>query len=240
MHVGLITYQIGHRKTFEVSLKLLTKGMRVTLFAFPFVKRPPKAENSYSDRPSQILSFDVETFCKSYGIGYRPVEGWKDQYSSAFGWPGEPDAPDVILHCTAKIVPRSFIEGRTILNAHPGLLPENRGVDAFKWSIVNHWPIGVTLHVIDEEIDRGVILYRRSVPILQTDTLPDVCLRAYNFEVDMLANFDVHLANRERNWQVGDGFPVSHAKIPKEAESRIEELFVENRQALIAAAQKSF
>ena len=238
MHVGLITYQHGHRKTLEVALKLMTRGHQITLFAFPFTLRPPKPNPPYQDRPSQLMDFDVVAFCLAHQIGYVIVGGWDDKYArrlehyglECYGYFVKP--PCVYLNCIAKIIPASFITGRIILNAHPGLLPQNRGVDAFKWAIVNGWPLGVTLHAIDEEIDRGTILYRRVLPVLPTDTLATVCQRAYDFECDMLANFDAHLSNAQEAWEVGDEFSISHKRIPRELDDRLEEIFLERREML--------
>lgn len=236
MHVGLITYQTGHRKTLEVTLKLLTKGYRVTLFAFPFVPRTT-VRSHFADRPYQLLDYDVQAFCRQTGVGYYPVGGWTDGHAAELDHPTDRGRVEVFLCCIAKIIPAAFIDGRTILNCHPGLLPHNRGVDAFKWSIVNGGPVGVTLHAIDEVIDRGMILYRRLVPILSTDTLGMFCQRAYDFECDLLGNFDLHLHALRYKWFVEDTYPLSRQRIPKDIDDRLEAVFIEKRAALIDAAQ---
>lgn len=235
MHVGLITYQTGHRKTLELTLKLLTKGYRVTLYAFPFVRRV-SVSSHYPDRPLQLWEFDVEEFCRQSGVGYRAVDGWSDDHAGALGNSGDEGSVDLFLCCIAKIIPEAFIQRRTFLNCHPGLLPYNRGVDAFKWSIVNGGPLGVTLHVIDEVIDRGMILYRCPVPILSNDTLAALCQRAYDVECDLLANFDLHLQNLRCGWFVGEAHPLSRKRIPKELDDRIETVFLEKRAMLLEAA----
>lgn len=229
MHVGLITYQTGHRKTLEVTLKLRTRGHRITWYAFPFVKRAPKDNNRYPDRPVQLLDFDVEAFCAAEDVGYRAMGGWSEEITRLRD---DPDPADVYLHCTSKIVPAHFLGGRQVLNCHPGLLPRNRGVDALKWSIVKGWPIGVTLHVIDEEIDRGHILYRCRVPLLSDDTLHAVCRRAYEMECDLLANFDAH--RHACPEPVGDHHPISHARIPADVDARLESVFRSNYQLEVA------
>lgn len=239
MHVGLITYSRAHRKTLDVTLKLMTRGChQITWLAFPFrnlAARLPehqaKEAMRFHERPPQIMDFDPIEFCKRNGIDYRECH-WDDPGSS--DWTG-PNGMDVYLHCTAKIVPAGFIEGRTILNVHPGLLPKNRGVDAFKWAIVNGWPIGVTLHAIDEEIDRGIILYRRTVPILPDDTLDAVASRSYAFECDLLANFDAHLDNLRHNWTVGDAYSVSHRRIPLTVDTQLRSVFADQRHILMEA-----
>lgn len=233
MHVGIITYQVAHLKTFQLVGKLMTKDFKVTLYAFPFKYRPPKPSSRYADRPSQILDFDVPDFCARHGIAYAPVAGWGDEFSHSLGVPGAEGTPEVYLHCIAKIVPASFIKNRVFLNCHPGLLPFNRGVDAFKWSIVNDWPIGITLHMIDAEIDRGRILKRMRIPLLRNDSLRDVWQRAYDFEVDLMANFEHHLGNLEHGWDVGDAHLCSHRLIPAETDAVIENLFLQKRERLI-------
>ena len=47
-----------------------------------------------------------------------------------------------------------------VLNAHPGLLPEARGMDVVENSILNNIPFGVTLFKVDKGIDTGPI-YKR-------------------------------------------------------------------------------
>jgi phosphoribosylglycinamide formyltransferase-1 len=178
------------------------------------------------------MEFDLPSFCRRYGVGYVQVEGWSQEFAAHLGEPGRPDSPDVYLHCIAKIVPSSFIAGRTILNCHPGLLPQNRGVDAFKWSIVNGWPIGISLHVIDSEIDRGIILARMRIPVLPADSLAAVCARAYEFEVDLLGNFEHYLPNLAKNWAVGDDHPCSHTLVPLDIDQNLEQIFTQNREEL--------
>lgn len=234
MHVGLITYQTGHRKTLEVTLKLLSKGYRVTWYAFPFVRYAPKIGPApYQDRPPQLLDYDIEAFCREEGVSCRAMGGWSEDCTALAD---DPDPADIWLHCTAKIVPKHFLDGRRVLNVHAGLLPKNRGVDAFKWSLIKGWPIGVTLHAIDETIDGGTILFRRTVPILATDKFEDLCRRMYDFECDLLANFDAHLGNLSHGWQVGDTYPISHSRIPKDMECRLEDIFLSrmHKRALVA------
>lgn len=232
MHVGIITYQTGHLKTFQLMLKLMTAGHRITLYAFPFTLRP-QTQTRFCDRPFQLLDLDVPEFCRRHGVRYLPVAGWQEEHAGALGLHGDPAAPEVFLTCIAKIIPAPFIKGRTILNCHPGLLPHNRGVDAFKWCLVNEWPIGITLHVIDEAIDRGIILDRIRVPVLPGDTLAELCQRAYDMELDLMAAFQRYLPNLAKNWRVDDGYQLSRKLIPSELDACIEPLFLEKRPRLV-------
>lgn len=237
MHVGLLTYQRGHLKTWQMMRRLLTKSFRITLYAFPFKARLPnpaaEKKRVFDDRPAQLIEYDVKAFCQRHGMDYVEVRGWEDDQAKMLDGADLLDKPDVYLTCIAKIIPASFIAGRTILNCHPGLLPQNRGVDAFKWCIMNGWPFGVTLHIINEKIDSGIILHRVRIPVWETDTLRDVCLRAYDIEGDLMANFDYYLDNIKRRWTVSDDYPLSKKLIPLESDERIEQLFLERREEFV-------
>ncbi len=232
MHIGIITYQRGHLKTFQLLLKLQTKSFRVSLYAFPFFLRPSK-KKAFEDRPNQLIDIDIKAYCVHHDIRYVEINGWDDVYAHELGLEGDSDVPDVYLTCIAKIIPKSFIDNRIIVNAHPGLLPENRGLDAFKWAIVNIWPVGVSLHVIDEHIDRGILLHRVRVPILPNDQLRDVANRAYEIECDLMANSDYYLPNLSKQNFISDTYPLSKRNISDDVDRRLEDIFIENREALV-------
>lgn len=56
------------------------------------------------------------------------------------------------------------------INMHPSLLPYNRGKHPYYWSIVEGTPHGVTLHLIDEGVDTGPILFQSKIDVDMTDT----------------------------------------------------------------------
>jgi phosphoribosylglycinamide formyltransferase-1 len=58
-----------------------------------------------------------------------------------------------------------------ILNIHPALLPSFRGMDAFSQALAYgvKWT-GTTIHIVDEDVDHGPIVYQRPVPVLENDT----------------------------------------------------------------------
>jgi folate-dependent phosphoribosylglycinamide formyltransferase PurN len=64
-----------------------------------------------------------------------------------------------------------------VLNIHPGWLPAYRGAMAYFWVLHNgNDRGGVTVHWIDEGIDTGEILERRSFPIAQNATQETVLM----------------------------------------------------------------
>ena len=58
-----------------------------------------------------------------------------------------------------------------ILNIHPALLPSFRGMDAFGQAL-DHGVLwtGTTVHIVDEDVDHGPIIYQRPVPVKENDT----------------------------------------------------------------------
>lgn len=52
---------------------------------------------------------------------------------------------------------------RPIINLHIGYLPYNRGAHPNFWSFVENTKSGVTIHCIDESIDRGKIIYQKQI-----------------------------------------------------------------------------
>lgn len=81
----------------------------------------------------------------------------------------------VDLVCLAgymRLLSAGFIQAfpQRILNIHPSLLPAFPGLEAqhqaFEYGVK---VAGCTVHFVDEQLDHGVIILQRSVPVLETD-----------------------------------------------------------------------
>ncbi len=72
--------------------------------------------------------------------------------------------------------------GLMVLNAHGGLLPKYRGMNASVWSRLAGDPLGATVHIVDEGVDTGPILAQarvhepKQVEAAQIDLLAEVLL----------------------------------------------------------------
>ena len=58
-----------------------------------------------------------------------------------------------------------------VVNIHNSFLPWNRGADPNIWSILEDTPKGVTLHYMDENLDKGMIIAQTLVEISDNETL---------------------------------------------------------------------
>jgi phosphoribosylglycinamide formyltransferase-1 len=71
-----------------------------------------------------------------------------------------------------RLLSPGFIQAfpQRILNIHPSLLPAFPGLDAqtqaFDYGVQ---VAGCTVHFVDEQLDHGVIILQRSIPVLSTD-----------------------------------------------------------------------
>jgi folate-dependent phosphoribosylglycinamide formyltransferase PurN len=75
-------------------------------------------------------------------------------------------SPDLIIFTGGNILRKQLLEVPRlgVLNVHLGLLPEIRGMSSPEWSLLNHAPVGITIHYMDSGIDTGPILKRCEFP----------------------------------------------------------------------------
>jgi phosphoribosylglycinamide formyltransferase-1 len=78
-------------------------------------------------------------------------------------------------HLSAEFV-RAFPQ--RILNIHPSLLPAFPGLDAQSQALAYGVTVsGCTVHFVDEELDHGVIVLQKTVPVLPEDDEPALAAR---------------------------------------------------------------
>lgn len=70
-----------------------------------------------------------------------------------------------------------------IVNIHPSLLPLYPGVESYKRAFEDKVSeSGVTVHIVDEGVDTGPIIFQEKFPRLETDTLADFIQRGKEIE----------------------------------------------------------
>lgn len=90
------------------------------------------------------------------------------------------------VHCK-QIFPKDLVHGVTCINIHPGLNPFNRGWFPQVFSILNKMPAGATIHIMDEDIDHGSILYQKEICIKDWDTSKDVYEKILDAEFELFS-----------------------------------------------------
>ena len=172
MKIGVITYDVPHKKTQDVLFRLKAHGYNdVACIVLPFIKRK-KWVPLIKHRMVNELPVSLLVFCDRLGFAY--TESYRlTQY-------------DKIIIGGANILSKEIIGDHEIINAHPGYLPYVRGLDSLKWAILEGLPIGVTTHVIDASIDHGKMIDQKFISIDYFDTIHSLGYKTYQMELDIL------------------------------------------------------
>jgi methionyl-tRNA formyltransferase len=81
---------------------------------------------------------------------------------------------------TNRILKTEILEAtRGVISCHPGLIPEYRGCCNVEWAILNDDPVGNSVYLMTEEIDRGPILARQSLTFSREDDYQSVRAKVY-------------------------------------------------------------
>lgn len=74
-----------------------------------------------------------------------------------------------------KIIPAGIIKSFRIINSHGGILPDNRGYHTLGWGFINGYrELGYTLHIMDEGLDSGDVIYTFKYIVKKKTTFADV------------------------------------------------------------------
>jgi len=81
---------------------------------------------------------------------------------------------DLIFSLCSQIFPEKIVKTVRCINFHFGILPYACGVLPITFSIVNNIPLGITVHLMDEKIDNGDIIYQEKIENNGYDTVKDI------------------------------------------------------------------
>src|SRR5271154_6359779 len=99
-------------------------------------------------------------------------------------------SPDLIIFTGGNILRKQLLEVPRlgVLNAPLALLPEVRGMSSPEWSLLNHIPVGVTIHYVDARIDTGPVLRRCEFSdLVGCESLSDLRNRLIAFGIEKIA-----------------------------------------------------
>ena len=222
MQIGILTYDVKHRKTYDTLCLLKAKGYdNVNVYAQP-LQYKKQFQPLLKHRPA--VGFDIpeiEEICQNFS------------YSLSYGRIERLEIPEetVLLICGAGIIPQDIVKRYTIINAHPGYIPYVRGLDAFKWAIWEGKPIGVTTHLIGDMIDCGQVIDRQGIHMNQNTTFFEAAQSVYEKEVSMLVESigkldEEHIFVEPHNCEL-------HKRMPHEMESQLLARFEEYKAELL-------
>jgi phosphoribosylglycinamide formyltransferase-1 len=221
--IAIITYDTPHRKTQDLVAKLILNGYReLHLVVLPWMERK-NFQPIFRHRPAKVSDIDIESLCYRFGMTFSRVGpgGMNDLLSGK--------SFDHVLIAGAGLLPQEVTGTHRIINAHPGYLPNVRGLDALKWSIYHGQPLGVTTHYISDKADEGQLIERRIIPVYFEDTFHSVAWRVYETEIEMLVSSISQVENKLATYEpLDDRRYVANKRMPHSYEmimmSRFEEM----------------
>ena len=205
MKLAVFAYNFPHKKTQDFLLRLFLSGYRTEFVVAcdPIDLSIPKPVLRV--KPVHIDIIHPEIICQRLNIPYYVLPHNSQEVVELM----RSNGIDVGIIAGARILKKRVIQSvkKGIINFHPGLIPEVRGLDALKWAIYNNMPIGVTAHFIDEKTDAGRVILRTEIPIKRDDTFIDLSLRLEETQVNLLPEV-LELVKDKRI----DEFPVVSCK----------------------------
>jgi len=180
--LAFFCYSSPHKKTQDLLLRLCLTGYR-PLVAIGAPRRV-HAESFIRTRPRHVDLIPPRDLCSSLGIHYFEVE--------RHGVEIIPFLMDSQIELgvigSARILPGELVNciPRGIINLHPGMLPQMRGLDVMEWAIYEDFPLGVTAHIIDERIDAGRLLIQSVIHEFPDDSLLDLSIRLNETQTSMV------------------------------------------------------
>ena len=193
----VFAYNFPHKKTqdFLLRLVLLDWSPRIVLLADPVkLQIPPPAIRV---KPRHTGLVHPREVCERFQIPYMVVDHNGPECIEVL----RSYKPDIGVVAGARILCREVIRcfSTGIVNFHPGLIPEVRGLDALQWAIYHDLSIVVTSHLIDHRVDAGCIIERMIIDEFPDDTLIDLSLRLYERQVAMLSTTLVKVATTDKS-----------------------------------------
>ena len=182
--IVVFTYGFPHKKSQDFLIRLALLGLTPALvIGAPYVKlNLPSRSSRISARHADLMA--AQDICRALSFPY--VEA-AHTYNDA----GEHLArvrPDLGIIAGARILKKPVIDAFRIgiLNFHPGLLPESRGLDCWLWDILEGRALGNTAHLIDSRMDAGVMIQRQELAVYPDDSLIELSVRIGESQVSML------------------------------------------------------
>ncbi|CRK57261.1 formyltransferase [Alloactinosynnema sp. L-07] len=171
MRVVMFGYQTWGHRTLRA---LLDSEHEVAL-----VVTHPKSDHAYE----RIWSDSVADLAADHGVEVmlrnRPDEDVMARLQAL--------EPDLIVanNWRTYIPPKIFTLPRHgTLNVHDSLLPAYAGFSPLIWALINgEKEVGLTAHMMDDELDAGAIVLQRAIPVGDRDTTTDL----FHKTIDLIA-----------------------------------------------------
>ena len=181
--IVLFAYGFPHRKTIDFIKKIYEDNFEISLIlAADFIKiKSPKSFFNISQKECTMSAYELaeQYNIPIYRVSHNSVEAQSllKKHNINFG---------IISGARILSVDVVKLVRKGILNFHPGLLPHIRGLDSILWSIEKDYPLGVTAHLVNEQIDSGFVLKTKKINITVDDNLASLYEKIYQLLLYLL------------------------------------------------------
>jgi len=183
----VFTYDSPHLKSSLVLESLVESGAIPSLVIAAPLEKLSVYQLERQDFVRSGLTFkkDQRAIADELGIPYLVA---KHNSEEAFSTLRELQ-PELGIVAGARILSETLIRkfSKGVLNAHPGLIPENRGLYNFHYGILRQLPQAVTLHFIDERVDAGRIIEKEILQISPKHSAAEVNREMMKIQIRMLS-----------------------------------------------------
>jgi len=230
LKIGVFAYNWPHYKTQMGLTNLYLSGINVD---HVFMADPVKLK-FYKSKirvgPKDLYLHNTKDICKSFNFKSSVVNHNSVQCENLI----RENNLDLGIILGARILKKNIVDSFKIgiINMHPGLLPENRGLDNLKWAVIKEQKQGVTTHLIDKNIDRGFLIDRQEISVYKDDSLVDIHLRLQAKEQSMMIDAidKIGKINSTEDLKLLDNGKHYNRSIPEDIEKDFNILFSSYRE----------
>tara|TARA_R110000824_G_scaffold283078_2_gene471416 strand:- start:3267 stop:3968 length:702 start_codon:yes stop_codon:yes gene_type:complete len=221
MKIGIFAYNFKHWKTQAGIQNLCMAGYKPEVI---FAADPVELkfyQSKIRASPKDLFLWHPKELSDFYSIDYHVVRHNSEETATIV----KETSLDLGIILGARILKpvafRRFSIG--VMNMHPGILPENRGLDNLKWAIIDKKPQGVTTHLINDKIDRGQQILQEKIKIYEDDTLLDIHLRLQHLEQKLMIDSVSVLSRSSKLKTIEKG--TYYKSVPPEREAKMMQMF---------------
>lgn len=231
LKICVFTYNFEHKKSQEGIIKLLYSNYKIKQVLGMNKQKIFSPKKKVDVTTKDIKYLHPKKLCKELDIPYTII---KHNSQKCYNYLKKKKF-DLGIILGARILKEEIINCFKIgiLNMHPGILPENRGLDTYQWAICNMFSQGATAHLIDKKMDRGKILFKKKIKIYSQDNLKDFCLRIQSLELElMIKSLDAIKKNKNYGYY-SKNHGKYHSYINKVDEKKMISLFSKYKKKFI-------
>jgi hypothetical protein len=141
---------------------------------------------------------------------------------------------DYIFLAGMSIIQEEIINSAktAVVNCHPALVPNVRGLDVIYHSVLNMIPPFISIHKVDKGIDTGELIQAHLVPInlLDTNDYEKLCLQVYDYASKLFSFFIIEVLGEDSGGVISKVELIKYPRLEycKVVSKKNTELFFEN------------